>query len=123
MEYLRPYQSSQPFLTGNDILDTFHLNVTFSGSYLEQRRAFSDRRRGLRDVIEVKTWRRTKELGRGGFGIVYLEEDEQGNARAVKEVPRAMGKQTTIDPLREITAMAAFSKVRRCSSRPAACQL
>ncbi len=121
MDFLPPRQSSLSFVTGNDVLETFQLNVTFSASCVEQRRTFSDRRRGLRNVVEVKTWRRTRELGRGGFGTVHLEEDDQGNARAVKEVPKSMGKHPTISPLREILAMAAFSNVTHYSSRPVAC--
>lgn len=63
--------------------------------------------------MKVERWKRRKEIGRGGFGIVYLEEDGTGKCRAVKEVPKMMGRESTIDPLREITAMASFSKIRR----------
>lgn len=115
MNRFRLHELNQSLPTGNDFLDSFLLNVIFTDSYTEQRRIYSDRQRGLRNLVESKKWKRRRELGRGGFGIVFLEEDDHGRCRAVKEVPKVMNKQKTIDPLREIAAMASFSKVRCCA--------
>lgn len=115
MECFNLLALNPPSTTGNDFLDSFQLNVAFTESHVEQLRLYCDRERGLRNLVEVKQWKRIKELGRGGFGVVYLEEDSSGKQRAVKEVPKSMGKQKVIDPLREIIAMASFSKVRCCT--------
>ncbi|KAL8867564.1 MAG: hypothetical protein Q9174_005583 [Haloplaca sp. 1 TL-2023] len=51
-----------------------------------------------------------KSSGRGGFGIVYLETESKGSVRAVKELPKYSRRAKTIDFLREVLAMAHFSK-------------
>ncbi len=98
--------------TGDDFIDSFQLPVRFAGPYVEHTRRKTDVSRGLRNVLCVETWSRGKELGRGGFGTVYLETEGNGGVRAVKEVPKRTGRTKTMDHLREVLAMVHFSKVR-----------
>ena len=65
----------------------------------------------------VETWHRVQELGRGGFGIVFLERSAGGEQRAVKEIPKDKSR---IDYKRELMAMAVLAKVREL--RPQNCR-
>lgn len=64
---------------------------------------------GERRVRKKEKWRRESALGRGGFGIVWLERciqgDNQGKVRAVKKVQ----KLESSDCYRELEAIALFS--------------
>lgn len=97
--------------TGDDFIDSFQLPVRFTDSYVEHTRRITDIRRGIRNALQVEQWSRIKEIGRGGFGTVFLETDTCGFVRAVKEVPKYTGRARTMDYLREILAMAYFKKV------------
>jgi hypothetical protein len=63
-------------------------------------------------------WRRTKSLGRGSCGHVWLQEREVDmpalHARAVKEVALSQLSKDGIDHLNEISAMARFSTLKVC---------
>lgn len=107
--------SKMPMI-GSDLLESSQLKVSFTDSYLEQRRAYSDPKRGLRNVIQLIRWRRTKTIGSGGFGITYIQEDDRGERRAVKETPKSLGRKEIIKVWREIMAMASFTKVRTYES-------
>ena len=98
--------------TGDDLIDYFQSHVRFTSSYTEHPHRVTDVSRGIRNAIHVQQWSRQKELGRGGFGIVYLESEKSGRLRAVKQVPKKTGPTMTMDYLREILAMARCSKVR-----------
>jgi hypothetical protein len=97
--------------TGDDFIDSYQLRTLFTGPFVEHHRRFSDISRGIRNQIEVKQWQRVRELGRGGFGTVYLEAERGGAVRAVKEIPKHTNRTRTMDHLREILAMAHFSIV------------
>ena len=98
-----------PDLVQISMLDTtFHsdpeytLHVKYvSGSTANQRR-----------VRKEERWKRERKLGRGGFGIVWLERctqgDSKGEVRAVKEVP----KRESGDYYRELEAIALFSHTK-----------
>jgi hypothetical protein len=62
-----------------------------------------------RRVRKEEKWRREKGLGRGSFGIVWLERciqgDSEGKVRAVKKVQ----KLESSDYYRELEAIALFS--------------
>ena len=66
-------------------------------------------KRGQRKVKEEEQWKRERTLGRGSFGLVYLEEcirgNEQGKVRAVKEIRKPENN----DYYRELEAAALFS--------------
>ena len=99
--------------TGDDFIDSFQLPVRFKEDCVEHTRRITDISRGVRNAIHVEQWRRKKELGRGGFGIVYLESTKGGHQlRAVKEVPKYNGRTKTMNHLREVLAMAHFREVR-----------
>ncbi|KAK3112368.1 hypothetical protein LTR53_011433 [Teratosphaeriaceae sp. CCFEE 6253] len=67
---------------------------------------------GQRKIREQQSWRREKELGKGGFGVVYLERCVQGNhvhdLRAVKELRKLASDNYN----RELEAAALFSHSR-----------
>ncbi|KAI4140989.1 MAG: hypothetical protein L6R39_005558 [Caloplaca ligustica] len=96
--------------TGDDIIDFFQLPVQFTHSYVEHTRRITDPRRLIRNDIHVERWSREKEIGRGGFGTVYLESERGGGERAVKQLSKKTGRARPMDCLREILAMAHCSK-------------
>lgn len=97
--------------TGVDLIDRYRLRTTFRRDSTEHHRYISDRARGVRRLTEVKRWQRVKEIGRGGFGEVFLERERSGDFRAVKEIRKQRYGSTSIDYLRELLAMAYFSMV------------
>lgn len=56
-----------------------------------------------------KRWIKQNELGSGTFGEVWLEQNQEGETRAVKCVKKRTGYK--IDYYRELLAMAKLSKV------------
>ncbi|MCJ1404811.1 hypothetical protein MMC11_008037 [Xylographa trunciseda] len=100
--------------TGVDLIDVCRLETEFNVHYTEHRRSISDRVRRLRRVTEIKRWSRIKELGHGGFGTVWLEREQNGELRAVKEVRKQIHGTKAADYLRELLAMAYFSKEETC---------
>ena len=73
------------------ILDESNKLETASGFYrngkIEHKTVYVDNSRGNFQVRTVKTWRRTKSLGRGSFGTVNVEQcTETGELRAVKDI-------------------------------------
>lgn len=85
--------------------------MRFTDSYVEHTRRITDTRRGIRNAVRVDQWTNDQELGRGGFGTVFLQREKSGLFRAVKQIPKHTGRTRTID-LREVLAMANLSKVR-----------
>ena len=83
--------------TGDDFIDSFQLPVRFTEHHTEHARRITDVSRGIRNATYVERWSRKRELGRGGFGTVYLESDT--------------GRTGTVYYLREVLAMAHFTKV------------
>lgn len=108
------------FVTGRPISDRAsgdHINSYLLPTDLSQadfvvhRIPFSDRSRGIRRKIRKETWTNIRELGRGGFGVVRLQQEQRTKQlRAVKEVSHLSA--SLIDPLRELVAMAELAKVR-----------
>lgn len=99
----------------SDLIDFFQLNATFdptTRSTSEVVRS-SDRTQLKRQIITVKKWKRQPEpIGMGGSGIIWLEHDEDGKERVVKQILKA----TTTTPLRtnykrELQALGRLSKV------------
>ena len=48
----------------------------------------SDASQGRRRLKVVEKWYRDRELGRGGFGTVFLERSGKGECRAVKVIAK-----------------------------------
>jgi serine/threonine protein kinase len=106
--------------TGDDLLDFWQLRAHFENiegaTFTEHHRLFSDSSRQIRNQLEIKRWKRERELGRGGFGTVYLEQDTEGQLRAVKIVQRRTDKKV-VEYLREVLAMANLSRVSHGRSK------
>jgi hypothetical protein len=68
---------------------------------------------GTRRTI-MKEWKRTKRLGHGASGTVWLEQDmEGGHLRAVKEIEKKTSTTAPkVDYTRELEALGHLSKVR-----------
>lgn len=100
--------------TGDDILDFWQVRARFEtiegATYTEHHQLFSDSSRQIRNQLEIKRWKRERALGRGGFGTVYLEQETEGQLRAVKIVQKRSEKKT-VEYLREVLAMANLSRV------------
>ncbi len=104
----------------SDLIDYFQLNAMFDPTSRSTREVIqsSDRARLKRQIVTVKEWKRQVEpIGNGGSGIVWLEHDEDGKERVVKQIFKA----TTTTPLqtdykRELQALGRLSKV--CSNNP-----
>jgi hypothetical protein len=73
----------------------------------------STRERRVR--VEEK-WQRTKKLGSGSHGVVWLEKclsgPNSGQLRAVKELRKDASHESTLDYRRELEAIAKFSQER-----------
>ncbi len=99
----------------SDLINFFQLNATFDPITRSTREVIqsSDRAQHKRQIVIVKEWKRQVEpIGNGGSGIVWLEHDEDGKERVVKQIFKA----TTTTPLqtdykRELQALGHLSKV------------
>lgn len=73
--------------------------------------AAGSRADGKRKRVEER-WKRRKRLGKGAYGIVWLEEcfhgSQKGQLRAVKEI----SKEATGDFNKELNAIALLSRIR-----------
>lgn len=79
-------------------------------TYLESTTVLNRRARRQK---RVETWVRSKELGRGSFGIVWLERcPRDNNLRAVKEIAKKKIRKNAYH--RELEAMIKFSHHRVC---------
>lgn len=102
--------------SGNDYVDNYFLPTVFGSDYVEHRVTYSDRQRAIRKAIRKERWMTERVLGSGGFGVVKLQRKIQRDGtsqrlRAVKQVPHSTNSAAVIDPIRELIAMAALSKV------------
>ncbi|KAA6411068.1 MAG: CAMK kinase [Lasallia pustulata] len=97
--------------SSSDLVEFFKLETRFLHDCTEHTQAVPDPTRIRRKSIkEVKQWRRVRELGEGGFGVVWLEEEQGGELRAVKEIRKRDQQSNRIDIIRELLAMAYFSR-------------
>lgn len=83
--------------------DQLKLSTRFLKSYCEH---------DITCEAQVKTekWRRVKKLGEGGYGAVWLERNEEGQLRAVKQIPKEEGWQDKFNE-RELLAMTKLCEV------------
>lgn len=65
-----------------------------------------------RYVRKEEKWTKVKRLGRGNFGIVWLEQCIQGDNKGEKRAVKQVQKLDTSDYYRELEAMALFSHSR-----------
>lgn len=99
----------------SDLIDFFRLNATFDPTTRSTRELIqsSDRAQLKRQIVVVKEWKRQVEpIGNGGSGIVWLEHDEDGNERVVKQIFKATTTTSLqTDHKRELQALGRLSKV------------
>lgn len=100
----------------SDLIDHFKLDTEFFPDYVQHVSLKSDASRLQRKIRVVQRWRRQEVLGHGTFGIVWLEKENDGETRAVKEVSKITAERANIDYTRELAALAKLSKV--CLVRP-----
>ena len=84
----------------DDFLEHFRLRTTLYHDRTEEYVDYSKHR-------HVRVWKREALLGRGAFGKVWLEQSRSKRLRAVK----SLEKRAQFDHLKEIRAIAKFSKV------------
>ena len=92
------------------VVDSHKLDTKFFSDHVQHTTVHSDASRSRRRVTVVKNWYRGREVGRGTFGMVFLEESERGEQRAVRRI--AKDSRIIIDYKRELMAMAILAKVR-----------
>ena len=102
-----------------DLVRDTKLDITVKEGGTLQVHYLSNPAKGERRVRVEQVWKREKELGRGAFGVVYLEQCSsgynQGHTRAVKRLRKQ--DDPSISYHRELEAIAKFSqkKVREMS--------
>lgn len=94
-----------------DLVDHFKLETAFLPEHTLHTYYKSDSLDGRRKVKIVKRWRKTRIVGEGNFGSVWLELEEDGSERAVKAISRRLCSHNIIDYRKEVAAMARLSKV------------
>ncbi len=96
-------------------LDHLEINASVYHDRVEEVHQISDTRRGLRKVAVTKVWRTKELLGRGTFGHVCLQvqDQEPDNRRALKIIP-LMERMSKLECERELTALIAFTKPKVC---------
>lgn len=91
-------------------LSTRFLSDNTIHTYFESTTVFNRRARRQK---RVETWVRSKELGRGSFGIVWLEQcPREDRLRAVKEIAKKKIQENAYH--RELEAIVKFSHARVC---------
>jgi len=91
--------------TGEDLVDHFHLNAV-----QEPDGAVKHVNDGSSEI-----WRReAKPLGTGGFGTAWLEREDGGKTRVVKEVSKFTPRVEKRYWVRELLSMALLSKNKTC---------
>ena len=110
-------RSSTPNTAPDNPVDRYLLPTSFLPTLIEHRVPYSSRELGIRRGVRIEQWVIERKIGRGGFGTVHLQREKETNrVRAVKEIPHTTN--ATIDPLRELTAMAVLSKVSHLHATP-----
>ncbi|KAM0346564.1 hypothetical protein ACHAPY_011613 [Fusarium culmorum] len=100
----------------SDLIRDFQLITHFLADGATQHTVYrvSDQSRHRRPSRIDETWNRQQELGRGGFGCVWLERctsvPGEGKLRAVKEIWKDPSPSVLYS--RELEAMAKFSHKR-----------
>ena len=100
-----------------DLVRDWKLESTVQDTGTVHHRHVSDPAAGLWRRPVQERWQRKRELGRGSFGVVWLEEcvsgPSQGELRAVKEL-RKTSAGLRADDSKELAAILKFSHERVC---------
>lgn len=101
----------------SELIDFFELDAAFDPATSSTREVVqaSDPAQSRRLFTIVKKWTRLAELGRGSFGTVWLEYDEESKeSRAVKQISKSTPSNPFLGtPKRELLALSKHSKVSR----------
>lgn len=99
------------------VLDS-KLECTVLGDHTIHTKYISNPATGLRRARVESKWQRTKELGRGSLGVVWLEKctsgPNLGQVYAVKELRKGTRTVPPASYARELEAIAKFSQERVC---------
>ena len=88
-------------MSNNDLIDSLRLR---GSDHIRSQRIFIlKRKKGIR-------WENDQEIGRGSFGVVWLQKNPRGQKRALKEVEKKYLPED-FNYKRELLAMAKLSKV------------
>lgn len=93
------------------VLDSRLTTEFLPGGILRHILFKSDRASGQRQLRYAETWTTKNKLGEGGFGKVWLQRNESGVVRALKEIRKDL-TETPIDYRRELEAAFKFSHSR-----------
>lgn len=95
----------------DDDLDDYKLATTINTDHVLHLSYERDQTSRGRKIAVEERWYPKDELGRGGFGVVRLEENPNGKQRAVKVIDiRNSHRIGVIDYKRELAALAVFSR-------------
>ncbi|KAH0562358.1 hypothetical protein GP486_002949 [Trichoglossum hirsutum] len=98
-----------------DLLEHFRLDAVVTAASTMHIEYKTDRARGIRKEKVERRWHRTQCIGRGAFGVVWLEvkEDNDGvEKRAVKIIDKNGMQHLGVDYKKELLALSKFSKLQ-----------
>jgi hypothetical protein len=103
--------SNNPYNPYQSDLEHWRLEATVYKDRVEEIHCVSDPARGVRRKPQKKIWRVKRFLGRGSFGEVRLETNEEdGHMRAVKRVSTTHANLSNSECEKELKALLEFSK-------------
>jgi hypothetical protein len=91
----------------SDLISDSKLEVESFDNYSFQTRLISNPATGQRRTRKQERWQRIKELGKGSFGIVWLEKCTAGPSWGELRAVKALSK--SVNYYRELEAIAKFS--------------
>ncbi|KAI9858585.1 MAG: hypothetical protein M1813_007390 [Trichoglossum hirsutum] len=102
------YQSS-------DLVEHFRLDTIVTAECTTHIEYKTDRARGIRKEKVERRWHRAQCIGRGTFGVVWLEVREENDGvekRAVKVIDKGGMQHLRVDYRKELLALSKFSKLQ-----------
>lgn len=94
-----------------DLVEAHKLLTKFDGLVIQHEYSVQVPDKPWKKRQSIERWTRKREIGRGGFSTVWLEENTVGSVRAVKLVHKSFTQGQGVDYLRELSALAWFSRV------------
>lgn len=91
--------------------DQYKLRTTFDSESTIHTIVLEGGSKSTRETQVCLKWRHKKDIGAGGFGTVWLEEEEDGQLRAVKRLPQYV---RNADWSRELEILAQLKNASSC---------